>query len=118
MEFRSRPILAAAAIAVIGMAGGGARAMDISGAGSTFVYPVLAKWAADYADKTGNHINYQSIGSGGGIAQIKAATVDFGASDKPLDPDTLAKLGTRPISAGHRRHRAGGQSRRASRRGN
>ncbi len=93
MEFRSRPILAAAAIALIGMAGGGARAMDISGAGSTFVYPVLAKWAADYADKTGNHINYQSIGSGGGIAQIKAATVDFGASDKPLDPDTLAKLG-------------------------
>ena len=67
--------------------------MDISGAGSTFVYPVLAKWAADYAVKTGNHVNYQSIGSGGGIAQIKAATVDFGATDKPLDPDTLAKLG-------------------------
>ncbi len=92
MVFRIRPIVAAAAVALIGMAGG-ARAMDISGAGSTFVYPVLAKWAADYATKTGNHINYQSIGSGGGIAQIKAATVDFGATDKPLDPATLAKLG-------------------------
>jgi phosphate transport system substrate-binding protein len=92
MAFRIRPIVAAVAVALLAMAGG-ARAMDISGAGSTFVYPVLAKWAADYANKTGNHINYQSIGSGGGIAQIKAATVDFGATDKPLDPDTLAKLG-------------------------
>ncbi|MGH6980523.1 MAG: phosphate ABC transporter substrate-binding protein PstS [Stellaceae bacterium] len=94
MAFRIRPILAAAAIAALGMAGSvTAHAVDISGAGSTFVYPVLAKWAADYAAKTGNHVNYQSIGSGGGIAQIKAATVDFGATDKPLDPDTLQKLG-------------------------
>jgi phosphate transport system substrate-binding protein len=94
MDFRIRPIIAAAAIAVFGTLGGtAAQAMDISGAGSTFVYPVLAKWAANYATKTGTHVNYQSIGSGGGIAQIKAATVDFGASDKPLDPATLAKLG-------------------------
>jgi len=94
MAFRIRPILAAAAIAALGMVGSGAaRATDISGAGSTFVYPVLAKWAADYAAKTGTRVNYQSIGSGGGIAQIKAGTVDFGATDKPLDPDTLAKLG-------------------------
>ena len=85
MEFRIRPILAAAAIAVIGMAGGAALATEITGAGSTFVYPVLSKWSADYNAKTGNQVNYQSIGSGGGIAQIKAATVDFGASDKPLD---------------------------------
>ncbi len=68
-------------------------ATDITGAGSTFVYPILAKWSADYNAKTGNKINYQSIGSGGGIAQIKSATVDFGASDKPLDPKELADAG-------------------------
>jgi phosphate transport system substrate-binding protein len=70
-----------------------AHAVDITGAGSTFVYPVLSKWSATYAAKTGNHINYQSIGSGGGIAQIKAATVDFGASDAPLSEDDLNKAG-------------------------
>jgi len=68
-------------------------ATDITGAGATFVYPVLSKWAADYAAKTGDKINYQSIGSGGGIAQIKAATVDFGASDKPLKPEELSAAG-------------------------
>src|SRR6187455_2381173 len=61
-----------------------AQAADITGAGATFVYPILSKWSADYSTKTGNKINYQSIGSGGGIAQIKAGTVDFGSSDKPL----------------------------------
>ncbi|QAU22935.1 phosphate ABC transporter substrate-binding protein PstS [Dyella sp. M7H15-1] len=70
-----------------------AQATDITGAGSSFVYPVISKWSAAYAEKTGNHINYQSIGSGGGIAQIKAGTVDFGASDKPLEPADLAKFG-------------------------
>jgi phosphate transport system substrate-binding protein len=94
MAFRVKPLLAAAAMMVVGIAGGSAlAAMNMSGAGSTFIYPVLAKWAAVYAEKTGNHVNYQSIGSGGGIAQIKAATVDFGATDKPLDPETLTKLG-------------------------
>lgn len=63
-----------------------AQAADITGAGSTFVYPILSKWSDTYNTKTGNKINYQSIGSGGGIAQIKAGTVDFGASDKPLPP--------------------------------
>jgi phosphate transport system substrate-binding protein len=78
----------------MGMAlGGGAKAMDLSGAGATFPYPVFAKWAAVYATKTGTHVNYQSIGSGGGIAQIKAGTVDFGASDKPLKPEELAAAG-------------------------
>jgi phosphate transport system substrate-binding protein len=72
---------------------GAAHATDVTGAGSSFVYPVISKWSADYAEKTGNRINYQSIGSGGGIAQIKAGTVDFGASDKPLDEATLDKLG-------------------------
>jgi phosphate transport system substrate-binding protein len=66
---------------------------QITGAGSTFVYPVLAAWSADYAKQTGQAVNYQSIGSGGGISQIKAGTVDFGASDQPLDPKELAQSG-------------------------
>src|SRR5437764_7980675 len=65
----------------------------ITGAGSTFVYPVLSRWAADFKKAGGDEINYQSIGSGGGIAQIKAATVVFGATDKPLAPDELAAAG-------------------------
>ena len=68
-------------------------AAEITGAGSTFVYPVLSKWSATYSTKTGNKINYQSIGSGGGIAQIKAGTVTFGATDKPLTPDELKAAG-------------------------
>ena len=70
-----------------------ANAAEITGAGSTFVYPILAKWSADYSVMTGSKVNYQSIGSGGGIAQIKAATVDFGASDMPMKPSDLQKLG-------------------------
>jgi phosphate transport system substrate-binding protein len=65
-------------------AGNQAAGTAITGAGSTFVYPVLSAWAADYAGKTGTKVNYQSIGSGGGISQVKAGTVDFGASDQPL----------------------------------
>ncbi|MGN6589557.1 MAG: phosphate ABC transporter substrate-binding protein PstS [Sphingomicrobium sp.] len=64
---------------------------QITGAGSTFVYPVLSAWATDYKSQSGNSINYQSIGSGGGIAQVKAGTVDFGATDQPLASDDLAK---------------------------
>jgi phosphate transport system substrate-binding protein len=70
-----------------------ARAAEISGAGATFPYPVYAKWAEAYAAKTGTKLNYQSIGSGGGIAQINARTVDFGASDMPLKPEELEKSG-------------------------
>jgi phosphate transport system substrate-binding protein len=71
-----------------------AHAADITGAGSTFVYPILSKWSADYSAKAaGVKVNYQSIGSGGGLAQIKAATVDFGASDMPMKPADLQKLG-------------------------
>ena len=57
---------------------------EITGAGATFIYPLLSKWSDDYNKATGHKINYQSIGSGGGIAQIKAGTVDFSSSDKPL----------------------------------
>jgi phosphate transport system substrate-binding protein len=63
-----------------------AYAGDISGAGATFPYPIYAKWADTYKKETGNGLNYQSIGSGGGIKQIKAKTVTFGASDMPLEP--------------------------------
>ena len=88
---RMLPLLALATALALGL--GTAHATDITGAGSSFVYPVISKWSASYAEKTGNRVNYQSIGSGGGIAQIKAGTVDFGASDMPLDEATLAKFG-------------------------
>jgi len=68
-----------------------AAAADLTGAGSTFVYPVLAKWADTYKKQTGIGLNYQSIGSGGGIKQITAKTVTFGASDMPLTPEDVAK---------------------------
>src|SRR5512143_1966362 len=68
-------------------------AVDITGAGATFPYPIYAKWAESYKQKTGNGMNYQSIGSGGGIAQIKAKTVDFGASDMPLKAEDLQQSG-------------------------
>jgi len=66
---------------------------QVTGAGSTFVYPVLSAWAADYKAQSGTSINYQSIGSGGGISQVKAGTVDFGATDQPLASDELASSG-------------------------
>lgn len=74
-------------------AAGTAAAVDVSGAGSSFVYPVLARWAAAHADAAGTRVNYQSIGSGGGIAQIRAGTVDFAASDIPLEDADLEASG-------------------------
>src|SRR5215470_8648751 len=70
-----------------------AAALDISGAGATFPYPIYAKWADAYKKETGNGLNYQSIGSGGGIKQIIAKTVTFGASDMPLKAEELEKHG-------------------------
>ena len=72
---------------------GAALAQDVTGAGATFPAPVYAKWADAYNKETGVRINYQSVGSGAGIRQIKAKTVDFGASDMPLKDDELAKDG-------------------------
>src|SRR6201987_1350996 len=86
----ARGFVAAAAIA-FGLTS--ALAADITGAGATFPYPIYAKWAEAYKQKTGVGMNYQAIGSGGGIAQIKAKTVDFGASDMPLKPEELDKSG-------------------------
>ena len=70
-----------------------AHAAEITGAGASFPYPIYAKWAELYKAATGNSLNYQSIGSGGGIKQIKAKTVDFGASDAPLKQEELAEAG-------------------------
>jgi phosphate transport system substrate-binding protein len=89
---RIKTILALGAVlAALGSAG--ANAAEISGAGATFPFPIYAKWAEAYKEKTGLSMNYQSIGSGGGIQQIKNKTVDFGASDKPLSADDLDQAG-------------------------
>lgn len=90
--FVNRLLGMAIGVAVV-TTGATALAADISGAGATFPYPIYAKWAEAYKAKTGIGLNYQSIGSGGGIAQIKAKTVDFGASDKPLSPGELEAAG-------------------------
>ncbi|SNT37922.1 phosphate ABC transporter substrate-binding protein, PhoT family [Noviherbaspirillum humi] len=83
-------ILSAAVLAAgAALAVSPAMAADITGAGATFPYPIYAKWAEEYKKATGTGLNYQSIGSGGGIKQIKAKTVDFGASDMPLKNEEL-----------------------------
>jgi phosphate transport system substrate-binding protein len=82
----------AAAVAV-GALAGAANAADLNGAGGTAIYPVLSKWADTYAKATGTNVNYQAIGSGGGIKQIESKTVQFANSDKPLTPDELDKQG-------------------------
>jgi phosphate transport system substrate-binding protein len=81
--------------AAVGMtlAAGVAKAADITGAGATFPFPIYSKWAEAYKAASGVGLNYQSIGSGGGIRQIRAKTVDFGATDAPLKGDALAKDG-------------------------
>jgi phosphate transport system substrate-binding protein len=83
----------AAAAGALLLTVGAANAADLSGAGATFPAPVYAKWAEAYKAQTGIGLNYQAIGSGGGINQIKAKTVDFGASDKPLKPEDLKAAG-------------------------
>lgn len=82
-----------AVLAIAAVLGTSAQAAEITGAGASFVFPAMSKWSADYNAATQHRVNYQSIGSGGGIAQIKAATVDFGSSDAPLKPEDLAASG-------------------------
>ncbi len=90
----SRPLsFRIAALALALSFAGNAAAADVTGAGASFIFPVMSKWSSDYRKATKKQVNYQSIGSGGGIAQIKAATVDFGSSDAPLKPEELAKSG-------------------------
>jgi phosphate transport system substrate-binding protein len=90
MKFPFRLLVAAVTVASMGVT---AMAATISGAGATFPFPIYSKWAAAYRSATGNALNYQSIGSGGGIAQIKAKTVTFGASDMPLPIAELNRFG-------------------------
>src|ERR1700732_3429103 len=89
MSNRLAAVAAAAALSLAAIAA----ATDISGAGATFPYPIYAKWAEADKKLTGVGLNYQSIGSGGGIKQIKAKTVTFGASDMPLKPEDLNAAG-------------------------
>jgi phosphate transport system substrate-binding protein len=90
ITFIARAALVATALSAGALS---ARAADISGAGSTFIYPVLAKWADTYKKDTNTGVNYQSIGSGGGLKAIKANTVTFGASDAPLHEKDLDEAG-------------------------
>ena len=87
MQIASIRSLALAALAVAAVAG--AQAQEATGAGASFPAPLYAKWAADYNKATGVKINYQSVGSGAGLRQIEAKTVDFGASDMPLKDEDL-----------------------------
>ena len=105
----ARIALATAALALSSLA---ANAVDISGAGATFPYPIYAKWADAYKKETGNGLNYQSIGSGGGIKQIKAKTVTFGASDAPLPGKELDESGLAQFPMVMGAHRAGREPRR------
>jgi len=89
----NKGIQALAVGAVVAIVSMRANAAEITGAGATFPAPVYSKWAEGYQKATGNRLNYQSIGSGGGIKQIAAKTVDFGASDMPLKPEDLEKNG-------------------------
>ncbi len=92
MNFSMKSLLTGAAVSVA-LASAPVKAADISGAGATFPYPIYAKWADAYKKETGNGLNYQSIGSGGGIKQITNRTVTFGASDAPLTEKQLADGG-------------------------
>ncbi len=88
-DYNVKKLLAVVFATLTGYAG----AAELTGAGATFPFPIYAKWAEAYKAATGIGLNYQSIGSGGGIKQIKAKTVDFGASDMPLKPEELEKEG-------------------------
>jgi phosphate transport system substrate-binding protein len=93
MNTKLKRLLVGLAAATAIVYAGASKATDITGAGATFPYPIYAKWAEAYKSQSGIGLNYQSIGSGGGIKQIEAKTVDFGASDMPLKPEDLEKNG-------------------------
>jgi len=91
---RKSSLVRLSVLAVLGLGmGAQAQSLTINGVGATFPYPIYAQWAFEYENLTGMKMNYQSIGSGGGIAQIKANTVDFGASDAPLKSEELSASG-------------------------
>src|ERR1700681_2142104 len=91
VKFVALKVAAGVALGTLGLAS--AMAAEVTGAGASFPAPIYSKWADAYQKATGNKINYQSIGSGGGIKQITAKTVDFRASDMPMKPEDLDKNG-------------------------
>lgn len=93
MKSKLRQLIISITVSTVAAYAGISQANDITGAGATFPYPIYSKWAEAYKAQTGIGMNYQSIGSGGGIKQITAKTVDFGASDMPLKPEELEKNG-------------------------
>src|SRR5205085_7382693 len=93
LVMRMKQLFVSIALAAASTFAAGAHAADITGAGATFPYPIYAKWAEMYKKASGNGLNYQSVGSGAGIKQIKAKTVDFGASDMPLPSEELNQAG-------------------------
>ena len=92
-----RNIAVACSAAALFSAIASAQSVDLTGAGATFPYPIYSKWFNDYAQSTGVKINYQSIGSGGGIRQLSEQTVDFGASDSPMSDQELASAKGGPV---------------------
>ena len=94
MRARALLLIAAASFAATSLA---SQSVDLTGAGATFAYPIYSRWISDYVGKTRVRINYQSIGSGGGVRQLTERTVDFGASDAPIPDAELAKLKDRKI---------------------
>src|SRR5689334_13501611 len=86
-ESKTKDSAAATAAPTTASSGG----LDLTGAGATFPYPIYSKWISDYTAKTGIKINYQAIGSGGGIRQLQEGTIDFGGSDAPMTDDEMAK---------------------------
>src|SRR5690349_22253631 len=91
MKYRISLLMAASALSAAVVEP--AAAQDVTGAGATFPAPIYAKWADAYHKASGVRVNYQSVGSGAGIKQIKARTLDFGASDMPLKDEELAAAG-------------------------
>ncbi len=93
MKFLSYAFAVGIGLSGLTMGASSTQAAEITGAGATFPYPVYSKWAEAYRSETGTNVNYQSIGSGGGIRQITAKTVDFGATDAPMKGEDLEKNG-------------------------
>jgi phosphate transport system substrate-binding protein len=93
MTYFSKVLLSVVTAVSLGTLAQQAHSADITGAGATFPYPIYAKWAEDYKKHSGNNLNYQSIGSSGGVKQIKASTVHFGATDAPLKAQDLEQSG-------------------------
>ena len=89
-QARSLALVVVATLSAVGC-GSGAEKARLDGAGSTFVYPIMSKWAAEYDKVSGVEVNYQSIGSGGGIERLTEMTVDFGCTDRPMNEEQLAK---------------------------